>query len=319
MIGATSRRVRALDLDHVLEKSTNSLEQYFLGAQIDVSGIVKECPGLEAHKRALNQEPPVEPQNSAQAAESIPVRQSSRQTSQTMTGISKHRNGHDRVRNKLRAFLDKLSADEVTSLRGRDRSQSPTSQTEAKPPQPNRKTSYKSMRRERQYLSDEDPVLIDAQESPMEDRFPIPTALAGSLPGVYHNYLLVRPDPSLHILFASSALQHTADLRQTPLLSHISTSVNTLAGLQKAFAQAIPVTGRVVWKPALGGGPLSSHASWHSAAALGGHGVEGLGGSAAGQSQWLSATPLVGSDDRVGVWVIVIIKAPYGSAVGEMF
>jgi hypothetical protein len=283
MIGATSRQVGAREHAHVLEKLTNSLEQYFLGAQIDVSGIVKECPGLEAHKRALNQEPPVEPQNSAQAAESIPVRQSSRQTSQTMTGISKHRNGHDRVRNKLRAFLDK------------------------------------SMRRERQYLSDEDPVLIDAQESPMEDRFPIPTALAGSLPGVYHNYLLVRPDPSLHILFASSALQHTADLRQTPLLSHISTSVNTLAGLQKAFAQAIPVTGRVVWKPALGGGPLSSHASWHSAAALGGHGVEGLGGSAAGQSQWLSATPLVGSDDRVGVWVIVIIKAPYGSAVGEMF
>jgi hypothetical protein len=137
--------------------------------------------------------------------------------------------------------------------------------------------------------------------------------------GVYHNYLVVRPDPSLHILFASTALQTAADLRQTPLLSHVSTSVNTLAGLQKAFAQGTPVTGRVVWKPAVRGVGINdtssgSHSSWHSAAV--GHALEA---SVAGQSQWLSATPLVGSDDPVGVWVIVIIKAPYGSAVGEMF
>jgi hypothetical protein len=266
----------------------------------------------------------VEPQNSQQAAESIPARQSSRQTSQTMNR-TKYRYGNDRVRTKLRAFLEKLSADEVAMLRARDRSQSPTSPTEAKVPQPNRKTSYKSMRRERQYLSDEDGVLVDSHDSTaLEDNSFIkpPTALAGSLPGVYHNYLLVRPDPSLHILFASSALQHTMDLRQTPLLSHISTSVNTLAGLQKAFAQAIPVTGRVVWRPTLRGSVINdaasgSHTSWHSGAL--GHGAEGLGPSVAGQSQWLSATPLVGSDDRVGVWVIVIVKAPYGSAVGEMF
>jgi hypothetical protein len=260
----------------------------------------------------------VEPQTPAQAAESIPARQSSRQTNPAINGISKNRNGHDRVRNKLRAFLDKLSADEVASLRGRDRSQSPNSPTEAKIPQPNRKTSYKSIRRERQYLSDEDPILIDTHESLAKDK--PPTSIAGSLPGVYHNYLLVRPDPSLHILFASSALQNTADLRQTPLLSHISTSLNTLAGLQKAFAQGIPATGRVVWKPAVRGindAASGSRASWHSAGV--GHGMEGLGASAAGPSQWLSATPLVGSDDRVGVWVIVILKAPYGSAVGEMF
>jgi hypothetical protein len=63
------------------EKSTDSLEQYFLGAQIDVSGIVKDCPGLEAHKRVLNQESLVEPQTPAQAAESIP-RQTKFQTHQ---------------------------------------------------------------------------------------------------------------------------------------------------------------------------------------------------------------------------------------------
>lgn len=205
------------------------------------------------------------------------------------------------------------------SLRTRDRSQSPTSPGEAKTPQPNRKTSYKSIRRERQYLSDEDPLLIDSYEAVVEDSVEPGPSLAGSLPGVYHNYLLVRPDPSLHILFASSALQSTMDLRQTPLLSHISTSVNTLAGLQRAFTQGIPVTGRVLWKPAARASALNdtasgSYTSWHSAGM--GHGLEGLG---AGQSQWLSATPLVGADDRVGVWVIVIIKAPYGSAVGEMF
>lgn len=244
-----------------------------------------------------------------------------------MNGLTKHKNGHDRVRSKLRAFLELLSPDEIATLRERERRQSATL-LEVKPPQPNRKASNKSIRLERQCLSDEDPVIVDAQDPPTPT---LPTALAGSLPGVYHKYLVVRPDPSLHILFASSALQTTADLRQTPLLSHISTSVNTLAGLKKAFVQGIPVTGRVVWKPtvravgasdrmssgralALSSHPpgMGSHASWHSNA-------EALGTSVAGQSQWMSATPLVGSDDRVGVWVIVIVKAPYGSAAGEMF
>jgi hypothetical protein len=265
----------------------------------------------------------VEPQNPQQVAESIPVRQSSRHTNQTMNGIG-YKSGNDRVRTKLRAFLEKLSADEVAVLRARDRSQSLIFPLEAKAPQPTRKTSYKSIHRERQYLSDEYPVLIDAHESAaVEDNsFKPPIAPAESFPGVYQNYLLVRPDPSLHILFASSALQNTTDLRQTPLLSHISTSVNTLAGLQKAFAQGIPVTGRVVWKPAVRGSVINdtasgNRASWHSAALA--HGAEGLGPSVVGPSQWLSATPLVGSDDRVGVWVIVIIMTPYGSAVGEMF
>jgi len=166
-----------------------------------------------------------------------------------MNGLTKHTNGHDRVRSKLRAFLEQLSPDEIATLRERERRQSSTL-LEVKTPQPNRKASNKSIRLERQYLSGEDPVIVDAQDplTPTLSTAP-PPALAGSLPGVYHNYLLVRPDPSLHILFASSALQTTADLRQTPLLSHISTSVNTLAGLQKAFVQGIPVTGRVVWKP----------------------------------------------------------------------
>jgi hypothetical protein len=248
-----------------------------------------------------------------------------------MNGLTKYKNGHNRVRSKLRAFLEQLSPDEIATLRERERRQSP-SLLEVKTPQPNRKASNKSIQLERQYLNGEDPIIVDAQDPPTPT-LPTtpPPALAGSLPGVYHNYLLVRPDPSLHILFASSALQTTADLRQTPLLSHISTSVNTLAGLQKAFVQGLPVTGRVVWKPtaraaaasngmssrrasALSSHPpgMDSHASWHSNA-------EALGTSVAGQSQWMSATPLVGSDDRVGVWVIVIVKAPYGSAVGEMF
>jgi hypothetical protein len=276
----------------------------------------------------VNQEALIEPQTPAQAPDFIPVRQSSRYTNQTTNGLIKHKNGHDRVRSKLRAFLEKLSLDEIATLRERERRQS-AALLEAKP---NRKASNMSIRLERQYLNDEDPVAIAVQDPPTPT---LPTSpppeLAGSLPGVYHNYLLVRPDPSLHILFASSALQTTTDLRQTPLLSHISTSVNTLAGLQKAFAQGIPVTGRVVWKPTVRGAGVSdeitnrrasalcshppgmdSHIPWHSNA-------EGLGTNVAGQSQWMSATPLVGSDDRVGVWVIVIIKAPYGSAVGEMF
>ena len=175
----------------------------------------------------------MEPQTPQQAVESIPTRQSSRHTNQMVNG-TKYKGGNDRVRAKLHAFLEKLSADDVTTPRARDRSRSPT---EAKAPQPSRKSSYLSIRHERQDLSDGDPAIIQGRKSAVvgDNSSKPTTAPAGSLPGVYHNFLLVRPDPSLHILFASSALQNTTDLRQTPLLSHISTSVNTLAGLREAF------------------------------------------------------------------------------------
>ena len=61
----------------------------------------------------------------------------------------------------------------------------------------------------------------------------------------------------------------------------------------------------------------ASHASLHSGALA--HGAEGQETSVAGQNRWLSATPLVGSDDRVGAWVIVITKAPSGSAAEDIF
>jgi hypothetical protein len=255
------------------------LKQYFLGAQIDVSGIVKDCPGLEAYKHVLSQEAPVEPQT------------------QVINGVSQNKNVHDRVHTKLDAFLDKLSPDEIANLRAPD---------------------TKSIPRNCRCPSDKVSILIDTQDAPTSINPTIPPRLAGCMPGVYQNYLIVSPYPFLHILFASPALQNAADLRQTRLLTHISPSPDTLISLANAFANGVPVAGQVMWKPAgraasdamSGGSTLQSTVQEKPGSDL----------ATVGQSQWMGATPLVGrSDGQVGVWVIIMINLPHESAVGELF
>jgi hypothetical protein len=238
---------------------------------------VKDCPGLEAYKHVLSQEAPVEPQT------------------QAINGVSQN-NVHDRVRTKLDAFLDKLSPDEIANLRPPD---------------------TKSIRRNCQRPSDKASILIDTQNPPTSINPTIPPTLAGCMPGVYQYYLIVRPYPSLHILFASPALQNAADLRQTHLLTHISSPPDTLIWSADAFAGGIPIAGQVVWKPAvraasdaMSGGPTSQSTVQEKPRS---------GLATVGQSQWMSATPLVGSGDRVGCWVIIIINLPHESAVGELF
>ncbi|KAE8324810.1 hypothetical protein BDV39DRAFT_216925 [Aspergillus sergii] len=75
----------------------------------------------------------------------------------------------------------------------------------------------------------------------------IKTALfRGSLTGVYENYLLVRPYPSLRILFTSPALQIPGIL-QSSFLSRIGGSPLVREELLDAFMAGRSVTARVKW------------------------------------------------------------------------
>ncbi len=79
-----------------------------------------------------------------------------------------------------------------------------------------------------------------------------------------------------------------------------------------AFEQGIPVTGRVVWHSDINtedgscsGSEIESQRGSGSAKSMADSGYGGP------DTRWISATPLVGSDDRVGVWMVVIIRDPY--------
>lgn len=116
----------------------------------------------------------------------------------------------------------------------------------------------------------------------------------GRLSGVYEHYLLVRPYPSLKILFASPSLR-VPGMLQSSFLSRVGGSPRLRDAIESALADGQGVTAKVRW--------LSSVSSSSSAAAS--RGVDD--GSAPGRGRWIHATPLLGSNGAVGVWMVVLV------------
>lgn len=100
-------------------------------------------------------------------------------------------------------------------------------------------------------------------------------------PFLSKQYLLVRPYPSLRITFTSPALR-IPGLLQTKFLDRIGGPEQVREGLLDSFAHGTGVTAKVTW--------ISSSNS----------GFEG-------KPRWIHCTPLMGSDEKVGVWMVVMV------------
>ncbi|CAI7664433.1 unnamed protein product [Penicillium manginii] len=103
--------------------------------------------------------------------------------------------------------------------------------------------------------------------------------LRGSLAGVYENYLLVRPYPSLKVLFTSPSLQIPGML-QSSFLARIGSSNAVKDELVQAMEQGRSVTARIKWVTRF---------------------------STEGRNRWVHCTPLYASNGEVGVWMVVIV------------
>ncbi|KAJ5697004.1 hypothetical protein N7536_007416 [Penicillium majusculum] len=100
-----------------------------------------------------------------------------------------------------------------------------------------------------------------------------------SFAGVYENYLLVRPYPSLRILFTSPALQIPGML-QSPFLSRIGSSSAVKDDLLQAMKVGRSVTARIKWTTR---------------------------SNPEGRNRWVHCTPLLASNGQVGVWMVVVV------------
>lgn len=110
---------------------------------------------------------------------------------------------------------------------------------------------------------------------------------------MYLQYVLVRPFPSLRILFASPSMR-TPGLLRTPLFSKLGGSPQTLDMLLTAFQDNASITAKLRWLPDMsmsqdlpGLPPILEEDQEHL--------------------RWMRATPLLGSDDKVGVWICVFV------------
>lgn len=97
-------------------------------------------------------------------------------------------------------------------------------------------------------------------------------------------FLLVRPFPSLRITFTSPALR-IPGLVQTRLLDRIGGGSHLRDSICDAFAQGVGVTAKVPWL---------THSNEY--------------GTVEGKPRWLHATPMYGSDDKIGVWMVVMVE-----------
>ena len=98
-------------------------------------------------------------------------------------------------------------------------------------------------------------------------------------------YILVRPFPSLRILFASGSMK-PEEVVQSPLLSLINGSTRVCESLCSAFEGGRKVTAKVQW---------------------GSKGVQPLG------IYWIHCTPLLSQKDNVAVWVIIFVDSEKSS------
>lgn len=205
--------------------------RYMIGAQVDVSGLVKDCAGLESLRRLVN-------------------------------GGTQHTNS----KGAFRELSDMFSGQEIESVR---------------------KYGGDMYRLHREGIKHEEcisnwpkpRVVIQDEIWTGLDQATIPDAGGGRLAGVYEHYLLIRPHPSLRILFASPSLRMPGIL-QTPFLSRIGGSDRVREEIKQAFTDGTVLTARIKW--------ISKNDT-------------------SGRSRWIHCTPLTASNGAVGVWMVIFI------------
>jgi hypothetical protein len=291
--------------------------RYFLGAQVDVSGLAKECAGLEYLKRHVEDQPEGlggeqrlnsgargelgEEKDAAQEAKDEFQELSEMFNLQELETVRKHGGAMHRPLqgqeqtdaprcHKERLVIESDSDGCVSGGDGEDTTNqgSPDAITGLSPAPPRGGPSGPP----------DDPSLPPARRSrpstPADHLNPPPPldklklVEGGHMPGVYENYLLVRPYPSLRILFASPSLRIPGML-QSNLLDRVGGSGRTRDQVQQALAEGRGVTAKVRW--------ISSPRRRNNNNA----------GQYSGRPRWIHATPLIGRNGSVGVWMVVIV------------
>lgn len=226
--------------------------RYFIGAQVDVSGLLKtssELPGLE-------------------------------QLVEKEQGRAQQNEGGHRRRDEFQELAEMFNGAELESVRrhgGRMHKEYVDDDDDAQ--------SMHSGHRPRLMLNDPTQDMLDKQRDDVRSSVPaaIKERANGKLAGVYQHYLLVRPAPSLRILFTSPSLR-VPGILQSPFLHRIGGSARVRSDLAGALGEGRGVTAKV---------------RWLAKAAPDGEGE--------GRPRWIHCTPLLGHSGSVGVWMIVLV------------
>ncbi|KAL8817155.1 MAG: hypothetical protein Q9223_003955, partial [Gallowayella weberi] len=263
--------------------------RYFIGAQVDISGLVEEGRGLDSFEKHL--------------AES----RRKRNSEQSLYANQRHIKA-------LSEFGQMLSPDEKAVFHGQGHSrEGSVNESEYGGSRSTRGASQQgrrdlSSRQRRRVLGNEDE---DEQEKERNAWAFTSLGPSGKLPGVYQNYLLLRPYPSLRIIFVSPSLR-IPGLLQAPILSRIGGSPHVRSGLANAFENGEGITAKVTWLPQgrsdVDDVPANRPGGQHGGNPSHNNTFHDGGNREGGRTRYISCTPLLGSDDKVGVWMVVMVE-----------
>ncbi|KAK0670847.1 hypothetical protein QBC41DRAFT_345218 [Cercophora samala] len=266
---------------------SQGVTRYMIGAQIDISGLVQECAGLDSLQMLVDR----------QGFASSPQRD--QHDAQPDTSESNSSSGNTNPQVALRHLAEMFTAPEIETIRKhggeRHRFRYPShnphhSHRHSPTPHSDDPVNWAKPRLVIQDDDlDDDPIPRPLFQSPLSANIEELSDLSGGkLTGIYSQYLLLRPCPSLRILFASPSLRLPGIL-QTPFLSRIGGSDRVREELSRAFEDADVVTAKIKWLTNTRTSSL------------------GTGQQQEGRTRWIHCTPLMGSNGRVGVWMVVIV------------
>jgi len=252
--------------------------KYHIGAQVDVTGLVEKGKGFDAFDRYLVMKE---------------IGKRDREINGSPMKEHQPRERKSIALGKLRALSQMFDLEECAVVRSNSRSSSLTPDDGER--------SINSSRRI--ILGDSDASSENDGEPEDKDKDRTwklgqygNSGLSGTLPGVFDSYMLIRAAPSLRIVFISPKLRHRyGNVFQHPFLSHIAAPENTLAGLKESFGAGVAVSAKVNF--------MLTHGERRD-------GTEVKQGSRPDNSRpcWVSATPLLGSDGNIGVWMVVVVE-----------
>lgn len=244
--------------------------RYHLGAQVDVSGLAQDCSGLPSLRRLVGHD---------LDDDGYPVDGEGEEKQ----GTSEGDDGSDA--DELRELCRMFNTAELETVRKHGGAiHRRHAQSQAKKPD--------NWKRPRLVIQDDTSIETPASADTLGGGGVAGGGGAadvgnGRLAGIYEHYLLVRPAPTLNILFASPSLRIPGIL-QSSFLTRIGGSARVRDELAAAFAEGQGMTAKVLW--------LSR-------------------ADPEGRPRWLHCTPLMGGNGAVGVWMVVIVDEAAGGAV----
>ncbi|KAI1485958.1 hypothetical protein F5X96DRAFT_286524 [Biscogniauxia mediterranea] len=265
---------------------SRGIVRYHIGAQVDVSGLVKECAGLESFgrlvaQRIIRSEVPESTEATTKrderGGEAEPRSAEGGRTREEIGGTGP--NEPSTKKTEFRELAEMFNLQELKTVRESGGALYRTRQEEMS------ETDGGAANWQKPRLVIRDDAAVERRNSdPTLHTSALASAAGGRLRGVYQHYLLVRPHPNLRILFASPSLR-VPGMLQSSFLARIGGSRAVRDAIADAFADGNGVTAKIRW--------ITSRAD----------AVDANGG----KGRWIHCTPLLGANGAIGVWMVVLV------------